>query len=58
MPNADSYYDWELRFKKKTKSDNSSNDKKEIKEKDFNSLGIQEKILKEYLKTWKKKNLS
>ncbi len=47
-----SYYDWELSFKKGNKLETS--DSQEL---DEFSLGIPEKILKEFLRTWKEKNL-
>jgi len=53
MGKINSYYDWEMSFKKKPKHDEDGEPKNE----EVSSTGIQEEILKEYLKTWRKKNL-
>ncbi len=53
MGKINSYYDWEMSFKKKPKHDENEEPNKEK----VSSIGIQEKILKEYLKSWRKKNL-
>ena len=53
MGKINSYYDWEMSFKKKPKHDRV----KKSKEEKVSSIGIQEEILKEYLKLWRKKNL-
>ncbi|MFX0105368.1 MAG: hypothetical protein ACFE75_07750 [Candidatus Hodarchaeota archaeon] len=47
-----SYYDWELSFKNKSKSD------KNLKKDDFNSLGISDYSFKDFMKKWKEKNFS
>ncbi|MFX0008038.1 MAG: hypothetical protein ACFFA7_04475 [Promethearchaeota archaeon] len=52
MSKAVSYYDWELSFKTK-----SNKDQTEHKE-NFNSLGISDNNFKDFIKTWKEKNLS
>ena len=51
MSKAISYYDWELSFKKKPLSST------ENKEKEENSLGIPNMVLKNFLSEWKEKNL-
>lgn len=53
MGKIDSFFDWQMSFKKKPKQNEDIKSKK----KKVNSTGIQEDILKEYLKTWRKKNL-
>ena len=51
MSKAVSYYDWELSFKNKSKSD------KNVKMDSFNSLGMSDNNFKEYMKKWKQNNL-
>jgi hypothetical protein len=51
--NTMSYYDWELRFKKKPKEKENSENKDELTE-----LGIPKSKFKKFLKDWKKKNLT
>ncbi|MFX0004175.1 MAG: hypothetical protein ACFFAA_14520 [Promethearchaeota archaeon] len=54
MSKAVSYYDWELSFKRKTNSN-----KKSLNNNDsFNALGISDKIFKDFIKKWKKVNIS
>ncbi len=52
MSKAISYYDWELSFKKK------SEEEKNLKEKDINSLGISDYNFKDFIKKWKETNIS
>ncbi len=52
MSKAVSYYDWELSFKSKSDLD-------QIIQKDvINSLGMSDNNFKDFIKKWKKKNLS
>ena len=52
-----SYYDWELSLKKKPESKIESKRTNVDKENIHKPLGIKENIWKEYLNSWKKKNL-
>jgi len=52
MSKAISYYDWELSFKKK------SEEELNLKENDINSLGISDHNFKDFIKKWKKVNIS
>jgi len=54
MVKFNSFYDWELTFKKKTSS-KKFNRKQATPKKE--PLGIKKKVLEEYLMLWKKKNL-
>lgn len=54
MSKAASYYDWELSFKKNSKTSWNSVDDADS----FNSLGIPDNNFKEFMKKWKEKNLS
>jgi hypothetical protein len=54
MAKLNSYYDWELSFKNNSKS-KIRNKKPPVKKKE--PLGINEKLWKEYINSWKKKNL-
>ena len=51
MTESISYYDWEMSFKKKNSSDNYQ------EEKELDTLGIPNTVLKNFLSEWKKKNL-
>lgn len=51
MSKAISYFDWELSFKKPTVSSINNEEKEE------NSLGIPNTMLKNFLSEWKEKNL-
>ncbi|MFX0135849.1 MAG: hypothetical protein ACFFDN_19555 [Candidatus Hodarchaeota archaeon] len=51
MSKAVSYYDWELSFKNKSKSD------KNMKIDSVNSLGMSDNKFKDFMKEWKKNNL-
>ncbi len=57
MVKFSSYYDWELRLKKKVDSQNHKKLIKHAKRNNDNELGINEKLWKEFLKLWKEKNL-
>ena len=57
MAKTKSYLDWELSFKKKGKSARNSNKKKKENSEEINSFGLCNKVLREYLKNWKHKNL-
>jgi hypothetical protein len=50
--NSLSYYDWELTFKRKSKS-NLNNQTKEV-----NSLGLSDENFKDFMTNWKKRNLT
>ncbi|MFX1259608.1 MAG: hypothetical protein ACFFAN_17275 [Promethearchaeota archaeon] len=52
MSKAVSYYDWELNFNKKGLNQKSNN------KKDINSLGIPDNEFKDFMRKWKKKNLT
>ncbi len=52
MSKAVSYYDWELSFKNKNESI------KDIKNDNFNAIGMSDNNFKDYIKKWKEKNLS
>jgi len=52
MSKAVSYYDWELSFKNKPKSD------KDFKKDIANSLGMSDNNFKDFMKIWKKNNLN
>ena len=52
MSKAVSYYDWELSFKNKSEKDQIK------KTDDINSLGISDNNFKNFMKKWKKVNLS
>lgn len=52
MSMSESYFDWKLNFKKENQSTNKNKDKTKA------SLGFSEGDFKEYLKKWKKDNLS
>jgi len=54
MEGSSSYYDWELNFKKSQKRGKKS----PIKKKRTNSIGITEDFFNDYVKKWKKKNIS
>ena len=54
MSKASSYYDWELSFKRKTKSDFGPVHEDE----EINSLGISDNAFKDFLKKWKEHNIS
>ncbi len=55
MSKAISYYDWELSFKRK---DTPSNEDKLNDSKSFNTIGIPKGNFKEFLSSWKEKNLN
>jgi len=55
MSKVMSYFDWELTFKKGLKSKNSN--VKMAKKVKVNSIGINDKDFKSFLKNWKDKNL-
>jgi len=55
MSKVMSYFDWELTFKKGLKSKNSNI--KMAKKVKVNSIGINDKDFKLFLKDWKDKNL-
>lgn len=55
MSKAISYYDWELSFKKK---DIPNEVDLLIDNETFNTLGIDEGNFKEFLSSWKEKNLA
>ena len=50
--NSLSYYDWELTFKKKSKSNLNNQNK------DINSLGLSDESFKDFITKWKKRNLT
>ncbi|MFW9899094.1 MAG: hypothetical protein ACFFDO_07525 [Candidatus Thorarchaeota archaeon] len=52
MSKAVSYYDWELSFKYKNES------KKNLKNGNFNAIGISDRNFKYFMNKWKKENLS
>ncbi len=52
MSKALSYYDWELSFK------NKNEPKKNLKNDNFNAIGISEISFKDFMNKWKKENLS
>jgi hypothetical protein len=52
MSKAVSYYDWELSFKNKIES------KKNLRDDNLNAIGITDKGFKDFMKKWKKENLS
>ena len=52
MSKAVSSYDWELSFKNKSEKDQTN-----LKD-DINSLGITDNSFKDFMKKWKKMNLS
>ena len=57
MVKFSSYYDWELRFKKKLEPKYKQKTMNREKEEKDNELGINEKLWKEYIKVWKETNL-
>ena len=59
MSRTDSYFDWELSFRKKGDQPRSSYSIKSnnILNKEVNSLGISPKEFKNFLENWKTKNL-
>jgi len=52
MSKAISYYDWELSFKNKNES------KTKLKRDNLNAIGISDISFKDFIKKWKKENLS
>ena len=56
MSKTVSYYDWELSFKKK--ADLAPIDSRVVKRANINSLGIPDNDFKEFMKNWKKENLT
>ena len=56
MSKSVSYYDWELSFKKK--ADPAPIDSRVVKKATNNSLGIPDDDFKEFMKKWKKENLT
>jgi len=56
MSKAVSYYDWELQFRRKTRS-SVTETKRITKENIVNSLGISDNNYKDFMKKWKEKNL-
>ena len=54
MSKSSSYFDWELTFRK----DRHSNKKVKMDIDPINSIGIPKSKYKQFLKEWKKKNLS
>ena len=57
MANTNSYYDWELNFRKSSKFNEDSDIEEYDKKEKPNKLGIRENSFKNFLKEWKKKNL-
>ena len=56
MSKPDSYYDWELQFRKKTEFSGIAT-KRILNNEKANSLGISDKTFKEFMRKWKLKNL-
>ena len=52
MSKAVSYYDWELSFKNKNESKNL------LKDDSLNGIGMPDSSFKDFMKKWKKENLS
>jgi hypothetical protein len=54
MSESNSYFDWELSFRK----NNSSIKNLKVKHEEMNSIGIPSSKCKQFLKEWREKNLS